>query len=199
MRSMWRSLNMNYVKNLLKILLLAQCLLLFCTCDEKITKEQKIQMKSNLIDFIKCPFNEEFKNNTNLEKYVLKKFGKPDSASKSRGAINDFSEVIADHIHLTYKGYIFWINRGVNKRFEVFTQIYIKNFTGLKYGISKETTVKDIERLFGLYYSGDRKEDNIRYDYTYKNGPYLYHFGIGFRNGELSYISIDVNINDSKL
>jgi len=162
---------MKYLKNLLIILL---CLLLFCSCDEKITKEQKIQMKSNLIDFVKCPFNEEFKKNTNLEKYVLKKFGKPDSASKSRGAINDFSKIIAEHIHITYKDYIFWLNRGVNKRFEVFTKIFIKNFTGLKYGINKDTTIKDIEKLFGLRYGGDRQEDNIHLHSVYNDGsPYI--------------------------
>ena len=187
---------MKYFKNLLMIILFAQCLLLFCTCDEKVSKEQEIQMELNLIDFIKCPFNEEFKNNTNLEKYVLKKFGKPDSVYKWRGGTSDFSEVIAEHIHLTYKkNYIFWINRGVNKKFEVFTKIYIKDFTGLKYGINKDTAIKDIERLFGLHYSGNRQEDDIRYSYTYSDdSQYVYHFGIGFWKGELYYISIDINI-----
>ena len=191
---------MKYVKYLVKILLLAQCLLLFCTCDEKVTEEQKIQMKSNLIDFIKCPFNEEFDDKTDLEKYVLKKFGKPDRVSRSRGAINDFSEVIADHIYLIYgEIYEFWINRGINKRFEVFKIIFMSNFIDLKYGINKDTTIKDIEKLFGLHYSGNQQEDDIRYDYTYKDGPYLYHLGIGFWKGKLNYISIHININDSKL
>ena len=52
---------MNYVKNLIKILLFVQCLLLSCVCDKKeaITSITTEQNKLNLVDFGKCPFNEE--------------------------------------------------------------------------------------------------------------------------------------------
>ena len=195
---------MKYLKNLLMILLFAQCLLLFCTCDEKVTKEQEIQMESNLIDFIKCPFNEEFKNNTNLEKYVLKKFGKPDSVWKRRGPIYDNSGIVADIFKLKYeKSCTFWIYRGINKKFEVFAEIFIYNYADLKYGINEETTIRDIENLFGKPKKVNKvpKEKGRPYSYTgynyfYPNDDkYLYNLYFRFKEGGLDCISVEVDID----
>ena len=144
-----KNLNMNYVKNLIKILLFAQCFLLFCACNKKevITTEQH---KLNLADFVKCPFNEEFGENTNLEKYVLKKFGTPDSTRKWRSQIADHDERVADKIELMYENCEILIYRWVSKkRFEIFKGIFMLDYTDLKHGINKETTTKDIERIFG--------------------------------------------------
>ena len=145
---------MRYVKNLIKILLLVQCLLLFCVCDKKevekeiVTTEQNIL---NLADFVKFPFKDEFNNKTNLEKYVLKKFGKPKYTRKLRTCLYDHSEINVERISIVYDESSFEICRGVSKRFEVFESIYnIPDNIDLKYGIKKkETTIKDIESLFG--------------------------------------------------
>jgi hypothetical protein len=194
--------NMNYVKNLVKIILLAQCLFLFCACDKKeiVTTEQN---RLNLADFVKCPFNEVFDNKTNLEKYVLKKFGKPEKVWKWRDVVNDSSDVLVDVIDIEYENYLFVIKKGVKKNFEVFTQIFILNFLDLKYGINKETTMRDIENLFGQPYEAKiikRKEkdeeDGAAYYYIYgENNRYVYHFSIGFIKGKLNSMGIDVNIN----
>ena len=158
---------MNHTKNIVKILLLVQCLLLFCACDKKeeiVTTEQNIL---NLADFVKCPFKDEFDDKTSLEKYVLKKFGKPKSIEKLRTWLYDHSEVIVDRIHIEYKGYSFEICRGVSKRFEVFERIYnIPDDIDLKYGIKKqETTIKDIEKLFGKPEKVDIDQDSTSYIY----------------------------------
>jgi len=179
---------MNHVKNLIKILLFTQCLLLCCVCNKKeeiiVTTEQNIL---NLADFIKCPFNEEFKKNTNLEKYVLKKFGKPDRVIKDRGPLGhgDAENIITDIIILQYfvenpsDKYEFAIKKGVSKRFEFFKYISIFNLTDLKYGINKKTTMRDIENLFGkpILDGRDEEVENLRrkgsdaYSYT---GSYRY-------------------------
>ena len=205
---------MNYVKNLIKVLLLAQCLL-FCVCDKKEIKttEQNIL---NLADFVKCPFNEEFKNNTNLEKYVLKKFGKPDVFGKGRTSLGDAANayIIIDEIWLEYlkkdpddKYSSFIVYRGVSKRFEVFSKIYIQNFIDLKYGINEETTMRDIENLFGRPILKGRPEEvqkrrqkGSRYGYTgsyyylYNEDPYVYHLDFEFEKGKLDSIHIKVHV-----
>ena len=183
---------MKYVKNLVKILFLAQCLLLFCTCDKKevVTTEQNIL---NLADFVKCPFNEEFDSNTNLEKYVLKKFGKPKYIRKWRAPLYDYSKVVADQIYIQYVGYSFDIYRGVFKKFEVFKNIYIRrDYTDFKYRINNETTIQDVERLFGKPESVD---DRDSYFYIYSpEGPYQYHLRIAFIDGKIYSISIDIKM-----
>ena len=181
---------MNYIKHLIKILLLAQCFLLFCEYDKKVvTTEQNI---SNLADFVKCPFNEEFDKNTDLEKYVLKKFGKPDIIEKWRDWLGDHSERFGDKIRLVYDGkYLFYIHRWVfkSKKFEIFKGISIYNYADLKHGINKETTKKDIENLFGPL----KGIDTGYYCYN-PDGPYIYHFNIGFEKGKVYSISIRINI-----
>ena len=197
---------MSHVKNLVKILLLVQCLLLCCVCGNKETaiEDPTEQQRSNLADFVKCPFKEEFKNNTNLEKYVLKKFGKPDSVEKWKDVIHDYSDVVVDRIDLNYKGnYLFSIYRGIKKKFEVFKKIFILNFSDLKYGINKEATVKDIERLFGQpnEIQNIQREENKKgrpdmvYHYSFNCGDsYVYHLSIGFRKKKLDSVGINVNI-----
>ena len=198
---------MNYVKNLLKILLLAQCFLLSCVYDKKeevvVTTEQN---RLNLADFVKCPFNEAFDDKTNLEKYVLKKFGKPDSFQKARGTYDQDNKVLTDWIEIVYEKYTFEIYKGVinNKRFEIFRKIYIDDYTDLKNGINNETTIKDIERIFGRpreakylqREESDEGNDTI-YHYNYNdydnNSPYYYHLDIGFRREKLNSIGININ------
>jgi len=207
---------MKYVKNLIKILVIVQCLF-FCACNKKeaTTVETIVEPTEqnilNLADFVKCPFNEEFNNKTNLEKYVLKKFGKPNKVTKSREGLNDADEdIIVDKIWLEYTEkdpgdrYSFTIHRGISKRFEVFTKISIYNFIDIKYDINEETTIEDIENLFGkLNELNIRRIDNdikTYYDALYNpDGPYVYHLDIGFKNGKLNYIHIKVNISASEL
>ena len=193
---------MNYIKNFIKILLLAQCLLLSCEY-KVVTTEQNIL---NLADFVKCPFNEEFDDKTNLEKYVLKKFGKPDSVRKRRAPFGDID--IINKIDLRYeKNYSFSIYRGVKKRFEFFRNIKIFNYSDLKYGINEKTTIRDIESLFGkpeMAIKGSRtsilpngyadsRDDDTLYAYRYNNGDNLYYYFIdfGFKEGKLNSIYID--------
>jgi len=207
---------MSFVRRLVKILPLMQCLLLLLPasmCKEKVEKEiiltpeQEKQNGLNLADFVKCPFSEEFDSNTNLEKYVTKKFGKPDSTRKVREMLYDYSKVVADKTYLTYEErYEILIYRGVFRKFEVFKTVFILDFTDIKHGMNKETTIKDIERLFGPreVQSGRGKENNSYsdtiYSYTYSDdGPYTYNLDIGIRKKKLRYISIDVKINDYKL
>ena len=191
---------MSYVKNIAKILLLAQCLLLFCVCDKKeeviVTTEQN---RLNLADFVKCPFNEEFNDKTNLEKYVLKKFGKPDSVERGEIAIDEVNGVEGDRIRLTYDGkYSFEIYKWTfkKKKFEIFRLIYIKDCTDLKYGINNETTIKDIERLFGNPGSIEKREGDVAaYYYSYGTNQYLYNLAIGLGEGKLYSLRIHININ----
>lgn len=198
---------MKYVKNLVTILLLAQCLLLFCVCDKKeiVTTEQNIL---NLANFVKCPFNEEFDDKINLEKYVLKKFGKPNRVSKVRGTTGEHSGVVVDKIGIEYENYSFSIYRGIEKRFEVFKEISMLNYTDLKYGINEETTMRDIENLFGKPELRGRDEEvqSIQqkgsaaysytgfYNYYYEDNdksPYRYRLDIGFTKGKLGSISVN--------
>ena len=196
---------MNYIKHLIKTLLFVQCFLLFCVCDKKeiVTTEQN---KLNLADFIKWPFNEELDDNTDLEKYVLKKFGKPDSIRKWRDWLGDHSEVVADKIELLHKDYAILIYKWVfkRKRFEVFKSIAMTNYTDLKYGINNETTIKDIERLFGKpdeiqniqREKSDARSDVLYYYYVHEDSvAYVYSLGIGFRKGRYRYISVTINIS----
>ena len=219
---------MNYVKNLIKILVIAQCLF-FCACNKKETaKVEAIEVEAtvvetteqnilNLADFVKCPFNEEFNNKTNLEKYVLKKFGKPDKLGKGRTSLGDAdtANIIIDEIWLRYYEkypddgkYSFVIHRGISKRFEVFARIHIWNFTDLKYGINEKTTIRDIENLFGEPESVKRgpREDGrpysfIDYEYWYSNDDnlYFYRFDLGFRDGKLYSIYIETRIRVERL
>jgi len=206
---------MNYVKNLIKILVIVQCFL-FYACDKKeVTTVKTIaepteQNILNLADFVKCPFKDEFNDNTNLEKYVSKKFGKPDKVVKVRDVLGAGStDIVVDRIWLEYTEedpgdrYSFTICRGVSKKFEVFEKISIYVYTDLKYGINKETTMKDIGILFGLPKSiqniqreeNDTASDTIYY-YLYSTaGPYVYHFTIGFRKAKLNNINIKNNIS----
>ena len=223
---------MNYIKNLIKILVIAQCFL-FYACDKKevaiegtsevvtevITTEQK---ELNLVDFVRFPFNEEFKINTNLEKYVLKKLGKPDEVTKGRDSLNDTdgADMVVYRIWLEYSErrsgdkFSFTICRGVSKKFEVFEKIYIERFIDLKYGINEKTTMRDIENLFGSPALEGRPEEvqNLQrkgsdvysytgyYSYLYSpDGPYVYHLNFGFSEGKLDSIKIKVNISASGL
>ena len=185
---------MDYVKNLVKILLFAQCFLLFCTCDKKevVTTEQNIL---NLADFVKFPFKDEF-DNTNLEKYVLKKIGKPKWIEKFRTTLYDHSEVVIDRIHIEYDGYSFRICRGVSKRFEVFETIYATpDNIDLKYGIKKkETTIKDIEGLFGKPEKVTNIKNYTSYEYIYSTEQYKYLFDIRFIDGKWEFFSLDTKI-----
>ena len=216
---------MNHVKNLVKILLLAQCLLLSCVCDKKeaITSITTEQNKLNLVAFGKCPFNEEFKKNTNLEKYVLKKFGKPDRVIKDRGPLGhgDAENIITDIIILQYfvenpsDKYEFEIYKGVSKKFEFFKYISIHNLIDLKYGINETTTMRDIENLFGkpILDGRDEEVENLKrkgsdaysytgsYKYSHRNDGHLYYylFQFGFNKGKLKYIYIETRIRDEKL
>ena len=207
---------MNYVKNLVKILLFAQCFL-FSTCEKKeSTIEEQIEaaitemkatevepteeQKLNLADFVKFPFKEKFDNKTNLEKYVLKKFGKPDSLRRKRDTLGEHSEVIADYSYLEYKNYDFEIIRGVNKRFKCFNKIFLLDFIDLKYGINKDTTIKEIEGLFGKSKDFTDVEDSYIINYDYEdNSTYFYRIRITFGNKKLDSITIRVNIADYKL
>ena len=188
---------MNYIKNLIKVLLFAQCLFLFCVCDKKeiVTTEQNIL---NLADFVKCPFKEEFDDKTDLEKYVLKKFGKPYTTNKLRRALYDHCEVVVDKIKIEYEESLFRIHRGVSKRFEVFERIYgIPDDADLKYGIKrKETTIKDIERLFGKPEVVTIIKDFTSYKYTYNTNQYKYKYDLDIRfiNGKYIFLSIDTRI-----
>ena len=186
---------MKYVKNLVKILVIVQCLL-FCTCNKKEETteiETTEQNELNLADFVKCPFKDEFDDKTNLEKYVLKKFGKPKYMRKWRAVIYDNSEVIADQIQIAYKDYSFEIHRGVYKRFEVFKYILIlEDFQHIKYGINKETITKDIKRLFGR---PERIKDRDSYFYSYSpDGQYSYHLNITFIDDKIYSISIEIKM-----
>ena len=191
---------MNYVKNLIKVLLIVYCFSLSACGDKKevigdkkevITAEQQ---KLNLADFVEWPFNEKFNDKTDLEKYVLKKFGKPDSTRKWRAPLGDayYREVPADKIQIEYESYSFEIYRWVykKKRYEIFKGISIYDHTDLKHGINEKTTIKDIERLFG-------KPDsvgNYSYSYLYTTDKYSYHFDIVFIGGKLTNLSIRINI-----
>ncbi|MCL1864647.1 MAG: hypothetical protein FWF73_02420 [Spirochaetes bacterium] len=197
---------MKYTKNIVKILFLAQCFLLFCTCDKEVVTTE--QHRLNLATFVTCPFNEEFDSNTNLEKYVLKKFGKPYSVSKGRDKLGLHRElveppIVVDRLELIYeKKYQFDITRGINKRLEFFDSIFLLDFTDLKYGINNETTIKDIKSLFGKPYNFTEIEDvyDINYYYSFSKGsPYLYHLEIVFRKKKLHSISIDVIFDPYKL
>ena len=209
-------MNMKYVKNLIMIILFAQCLLLFYACDKKeattveTIAEPTEQNIMNLADFVKCPFNEGFNGKTNLEKYVLKKFGKPDKVVKGRDALGDAdsADIVVDRIWLEYTEedpgdkYSFTICRGVSKRFEVLERIYICKYTDLKYGINEETTIRDIENLFGRprKVQNIQREENdtasdIHYRYAYSDGPYVYHLSFGFRKEKLNSIGININIS----
>jgi hypothetical protein len=195
---------MNYVKNLAKILLFVQCFL-FCACGNKgsisleiPTEEQKLR----LADFKKCPFNEEFTNKTDLEKYVLKKFGKPDTFYKWSGKFGEHSEVTAYFIQLHYKNkYEFEINKVINRKFQFFDTIFLLDFPDLKYGINKDTTIKDIESLFGKSREFTDVEDSyiIYYSYEDNDGPYYYSLKIAFSNKKLSSISVETRLNTYKL
>ena len=195
---------MKYVKNLVKILVIVQCFLLsllFCVCDNKeiATIEQK---RLNLADFVKCPFNEGFDENTDLEKYVLKKFGKPepDNLRRKRGKVGEHSEVIADYSWLMYENYEFEIMRGVNRKFKCFEKMLILDFKDLKHGINKDTTIKDIERLFGKSEDFTDVEDSYIINYDYEDdSTYFYRIRIAFRDKKLKSIRIAVNIADYRL
>ena len=199
---------MKYVKNLVKILLLAQCLLLFCTCNKKEETteiETTEQNELNLADFVKCPFNEEFKSNTNIEKYVLKKFGKPDEVIKVRGPLDDTTgaDIIIDHIELRYsEKYSFVIYRGISRKFEIFSRIYMYKFIDLKYGISEKTSIRNIENLYGNPESvkkrprtKDRPYSFTDYRYSYSSDDsHEYFLYFGFLEGRLHSIEIITNI-----
>ena len=187
---------MKYVKNIIKLLLLAQCFLLFCTCDkEVITTEQN---ELNLINFVTWPFNDmKFESSTNLEKYVLKKFGKPDSVSKGRRKIGEHTlpvPIVVDRIELAYENkYEFDITRGINRKIEFFDLIFILDFTDLKYGINNETTIKDIERIFGKpgYVTEVKDVYEIDYYYSYSDdSPYGYRLEIVFKKKKLRSIYV---------
>ena len=213
---------MNYVKNLIKILLFVQCLL-FCACSNKggipleiTTEDQKLRLS----DFVKCPFNEEFKNNTNLEKYVLKKFGRPDEILKGRGSLGYGSNtgIIKNQITLRYyEKYSFIIYRGVSMKFELFSEIYIYTFEDLKYGINEKTTMRGIENLFGKPILDGQPEEvkNFRrkgsdayrytgsflyYDHS-KDDDFSYRYCLVFRfwEGELKTINVITNISYLKI
>lgn len=207
---------MNHVKNLINILLLVQ-FFLFCACNEKkatvyYEEETAIkiteQNKLNLVDFVKCPFDEEFDDKTNLEQYVLKKFGKPDKFGKGRAPLGDASgaDIITDKIWLRYdRKYSFIICKGVSKKFEVFDEIYIYNFIDLKYGINEETAIRDIESLFGKPKRIQQKRNDTYsytiyyYDFDNKDNPYIYFLYFGFRDEKLHSIEIEARILASRL
>ena len=196
---------MNYLKNLIKILLLTQCLLLFCVCDKKEvavveTTEQNIL---NLADFTKCPFNEKFDNKTDLEKYVLKKFGKTDRIDRRRGPTAEHSVIIADKTNIRYENVSFLIYKGVNKKFNGFKEIFMSNFINLKYGINNETTTKDIEGLFGqpIKIEDIKKKENEKgndtiYYYYREDGPYSCLLEFRFRREKLNYMAIRIHNKD---
>ena len=202
---------MNHVKNLVKILLLAQCLLLCCVCGNKETAilEPTEQQRLNLANFVKCPFKEEFKNNTNLEKYVLKKFGKPDNFGKVKSGFGDAGneDIFGYEIWLNYTeknpGARFTIFRGisvngVSKKFEIFKYLSIYNLTDLidfKYGINIKTTTRDIENLFGKSGNLEKKY----YDSDNEDSPYYYFLTFGFEEGKLNSLYIETRIRDWKL
>ena len=116
---------------------------------------------------------------------------------KWRAVIYDNSEVVADQIQIAYEDYSFEIYRGVSKRFEVFNSIYnIPDGIDLKYGIKKkETTIKDIERLFGKPEEVYINQDQTSYTYIYSINQYDYKLYIRFKKGEVAGINIDVRIN----
>ena len=197
---------MNSTKNIIKILLLSQCLLLFCTCEKEVVTTE--QHRLNLVTFVTCPFNEKFDNNTNLEKYVLKKFGKPDNVWKERRELGIHREladvpIAVERINLEYKNkYQFKITKGINKRLEFFDSIFLGDFTDLKYGINNETTIKDIKILFGNPKDITDIKDvyDINYYYSFSDeSPYFYHLEIVFRKEKLDTVHVRVKFDPYRL
>ena len=178
-------------------------MLLLGACDERKVPVTTKQNKLNLVEFVKCPFNEEFDENTDLEKYVLKNFGNPDSIKK-RKKLMDINEIAINETRLIYnKNYSFEIYKWISKKkgFEIFKKISMSNFPDLKYGINKNTTTKDVEALFGkpesmsiIQRKESDKDDNTIYYYIH--GPdnlYIYDLNIRFEKEKLRGISIRIN------
>ncbi|MCL1864649.1 MAG: hypothetical protein FWF73_02430 [Spirochaetes bacterium] len=145
---------------------------------------------------MKCPFNEMFDSNTNLENYVLKKFGKPDIDWKERKKLGKDKElsIVVDWIVLVYNNdkykSKFDITRGINKKLNFFDSILLLDFTDLKYEINNETTIKDIESLFGKSRDVSEIKDVYEISYDYYDDIYLYHLKFVFRKKKLSAIHI---------
>ena len=191
---------MNHTKILIKILLLVQCFLFFCTCDKEIVTTE--QHRLSLVDFVMFPFNEEFADKTDLEKYVLKKFGKPDNVVKGGmfGEHREERKLIVDRIELEYKNrYQFRIYRGVNKRLEIFARIFMLDFVDLKYGINKETTIKDIKKLFGQPEYFTDVDNSYIANYSCDNSPYYGRLRITFGDGKLNSMTITINVSEYEL
>ena len=197
---------MNSTKNIIKILLLSQCLLLFCTCEKEVVTTE--QNRLNLAAFVTCPFNEKFDDKTDLEKYVLKKFGKPNNVWKYREKLGIHREppdapIVVDRVTLEYKNkYQFDITKGINKRLQFFDSIFLGDFTDLKYGINNETTIKNMKRLFGKPKDVSEIEDvyEINYYYSHKdNIQYLYHLEIVFRKEKLDTVHVRVKFDPNRL
>jgi hypothetical protein len=200
---------MNYLKNLVKLLLFAECFLLCCVCEknEPAIVEPTEQQRSNLASFVKFPFNEEFKNKINLEKYVLKKLGKPDEFGKVRKGFGDGpnEDIFGDEIWLEYTEkdfgdrYSFTIFRvvsfmGISKSsFEFFKYLSIydlTNLSDLKYGINEKTTTRDIENLFGK--SGNLEKKTYYYESSdNKDIPARYILKFWFKKGKLDSLYIE--------
>ena len=134
---------------------------------------------------------------------MLKKFGKTDRIGKRRGPTAEHSAIIADKTDIMYKKARFVIYRGVNKKFNGFTEISMSNFMNLKYGINNETTTKDIAGLFGQ----PRKIEDIKrekndegidiiYYYYIEDGPCGYFLELGFIRTKLDYMVIRIHNKD---
>ena len=197
---------MKYTKNLIKILLLTQCFLFFCTCEDNAKTETIIRNEYDIVDFITCPFNEKFDDKTNLEKYVLKKFGKPEIVWKERKRLGDHKElpIVVDWIVLIYNNdkykSKFEITRGINKRLDFFNSILILDFTDLKYGINNGTTIKDIEKLFGTPYVKDIEDGyELEYRHGYVDDIYIYELKFVFRKKKLNAVHIQTDFNPYRL
>ncbi|MCL1864572.1 MAG: hypothetical protein FWF73_02030 [Spirochaetes bacterium] len=207
---------MNHVRNLVKIILLVQCCL-FCVCTKEavLTTEEN---RLNLADFVKCPFNEKIEKNTDFVKYFLKKFGKPDEFKRGQVYPGDNSGLIAvEETLLEYdEKYRFIIHsctrdleeytkefrKRINKKFKVIREISIYSISDadLKYGLNTETTIKDIERLFG---KPDWSHGDTTYVYSYdacdstycsaleRIEMFYYRLYLEFKKGKLIKIKIE--------
>lgn len=188
--------------------------------EEDILKENKL----NLADFVKCPFNEKIEENADFAKYFLRKFGKPDEFKKGSAFPGDLSTIIeAEQTLLGYNGkYRFkiwkcvrYLESGSTRKFKTIKEIRIYSVSDadLKYGLNSETTIKDIDRLFGKpkdIENYTREKDSpyadTRYYYEYDTNPsstsidisekelFWYSFDLRFRNGTLSELEIETRI-----
>jgi hypothetical protein len=148
----------------------------------------------NFCEFVINPFRSEFKRTGNLKKNIIDKFGKPLSVEKFYGYLRENSNIRIDETRIHYNNYDFTICK--TKYFKIIRNMFITDFSDVKYNINEEATMDDIEALFG-----ERTES--RTDIYYKSiqcgrNKWRYLMDFHFKKNKLDGIYIEKRYDEYK-